>query len=74
MYIISLKAGFVFPPLCLWSDVPNAYVKLIEVEKNLDPLSFTAEKNTIMYLYSTKYELFTWLTTVASEEQCYLSY
>lgn len=33
MYIIYLKAGFVFPPLCLWSDVPNAYVKLIKEEK-----------------------------------------
>lgn len=33
MYIIYLKTDFVFPPLCLWSDVPNTYVKLIKGEK-----------------------------------------
>lgn len=33
MYIIYVKASFVFPLFCLWSDVPNDYVKLIQGEK-----------------------------------------
>lgn len=58
MYIIYLKAVFVVLPLCLWSDVPNACVKLIKGEKTW-MLYHSLKKNTIMYFYSTEYELFT---------------